>query len=434
MKTLMTASGVLTAAAAFAATPIVSNVTMSQEKATRTVTITYRLAEPGVVTLDIETNTTGTASGSAYASIGGRHVQNLSGDVNKLVRTAGEHTITWHPDASWNGFKFTEPVVRPVVQFWATNNPPWYMVVDLTVKSNCTYYAAADFVPLGVSNAIYKTDKMIMRRIPAKGVRARMGTPSGEPASSYSYKYADGATITAANNEVPHFMTLTYDYYMAIYELTMMQYKRMGGNPDSSIGYGTQGWERKPFEKCNVVWFRGEQAADHYLWPKCGHEVKEGYALDRLRKFTGLVEWDLPTEAEWEFACRAGTSTGFNNGGEGDSSAAVSAVAWFSDNSGSAAHEVGLKDPNAWGLYDMHGNVGEYCLDWYSYGDAYSDGSDAVDGVGIQKAHTDSRHVKRGGHYKTGSTYLRSGFRGDFVYTGATDTEGYRLRCEAVAR
>jgi formylglycine-generating enzyme required for sulfatase activity len=99
-------------------------------------------------------------------------------------------------------------------------------------------------------------------------------------------------------------------------------------------------------------------------WP-ASNAVDSTSCLGKLRSWTGL-DFDLPTEAQWEYACRAGTTTTYSYGNSANGS-----YMWYGDNSSWTTHEVGTKQPNPWGLYDMHGNVFEWCLDWYgtlSYG------------------------------------------------------------------
>src|SRR5205823_6477487 len=99
----------------------------------------------------------------------------------------------------------------------------------------------------------------------------------------------------------------------------------------------------------------------------------------------------LPTEAEWEYACRAGTKAKYNLG---DNDGALKQAGWYDANSNLATHPVGLKKPNAWGLYDMHGNVQQRCQDWY--GEDYYASSPAEDPQGPAKG---VEHVIRGGFY-----------------------------------
>jgi formylglycine-generating enzyme required for sulfatase activity len=117
----------------------------------------------------------------------------------------------------------------------------------------------------------------------------------------------------------------------------------------------------------------------------------------------------LPTEAEWEYACRAGTKTRFSFG---DSDSVLGDYAWYASNSGGKAHPVGQKKPNPWGLYDMHGNVWEWCADWY---EEYPSG--AV--TDPQGAASGSQRVSRGGFWDRGAGLCRAAFR-------ARDNPGFR--------
>ena len=135
----------------------------------------------------------------------------------------------------------------------------------------------------------------------------------------------------------------------------------------------------------------------------------------------------LPTEAEWEYAYRAGTTTAFYNGGItncGSKDPNLDKIGWYNQNSSSMTHPVGKKAPNAWGLYDMAGNVWEWCHDWYA---AYPPTS-VTDPVGSSSG---SSRVKRGGSYPHSAIDARAAERTSFYPNGRFGYNGFRL-CRSV--
>lgn len=186
-------------------------------------------------------------------------------------------------------------------------------------------------------------------------------------------------------------VTISSPFYLGKCEVTQAQWRTvMGGNP-SSFADGPN----FPVEK--VSW-KDAQAFCKRLSELTGRSVR------------------LPTEAEWEYACRAGASTRycFGNGEE-----ELSDYAWFDRNSGTKTHPVGTKRPNACGLHDMHGNVWEWCQDWYG---AY--GSPArVDPIGPASG---KGHVLRGGAWRFNAHSLRCAVRYVSAPDGGRSHVGFR--------
>jgi len=145
---------------------------------------------------------------------------------------------------------------------------------------------------------------------------------------------------------IKHPVTLTRDFWLGKYEVTQGEYEAvMGKNPSHFKGDSNRPVEKLTYldaqAYCSALTKRESQAG----------RLPPGYA------------YRLPTEAEWEYACRAGTTNLYSFG---DTITNAEQYAWTLENSESTTHPVGLKRPNAWGLYDMHGNVWEWCSDWFA--------------------------------------------------------------------
>jgi formylglycine-generating enzyme required for sulfatase activity len=141
--------------------------------------------------------------------------------------------------------------------------------------------------------------------------------------------------------------------------------------------------------------------------------------INRLNQKEGHKRYRLPTEAEWEYAARAGTTSTYSFG---DDASQLGRYAWHGDNSGDTTHPVGQKQPNAWGLYDMHGNVWEWVQDWY--GEKYYSGSPSTDPRGPSSG---SNRVSRGGCLIIVAPPCRSAFRFGFSPGRRDGLLGFRL-------
>ena len=389
-------------AAVMDAAPVVPQLTLtsvSQSATTRRVTVDYSLAGPAIVTLDVLTN---------GVSIGAVNITHTYGDVNRLVG-GGAHRLHWQADKSWPGFVFSDDTVSIEVTAWATNSPPDYMVVDLAGnKGERTWYTSAEQLPDGgLKNDKYKTDYLVMRRIPAAGKTFRMGSPATEPGRR--------------PNEILHYVTLTNDFYMSVFELTQGQFVNVVGTLDPcNTRYGYEA--TRPLDWIVYCRFRGAGKC----WPTDGHDIDAASKLNAFRTALNIPSLDLPTEAEWEFACRAGTDASRYNGTEFPVS--VFDIAWVGEGR-TKPHAVGLLKPNSYGLYDMYGNVDEYCLDYYAEDSAYATvGSSVVAPKG--PAHGTDRVIRgTGSWWSSSGDQVRSAFRQDYTATGPWMCVGYRLVC-----
>jgi formylglycine-generating enzyme required for sulfatase activity len=191
-----------------------------------------------------------------------------------------------------------------------------------------------------------------------------------------------------------HSVTLTQAFYLGRYEVTQGQWlAKMGSNPSYFQGAGYPDAANRPVEQ--VSW-----------------NTIQGYL-----SATGMR---LPSEAEWEYACRAGTTTAFNNGSSDD--ATVGTIAWYWSNSGSQTHAVGGKAANALGLYDMSGNVYEWVNDWYE--STYYSVSPSTNPLGPVSG---TNRVFRGGSWQDSSFNVRSSSRNYSTPGNSLSSVGFRV-------
>jgi uncharacterized repeat protein (TIGR02543 family) len=283
---------------------------------------------------------------------------------------------------------------------WTQDGGPSYMVVDLAGGSSAANYPVSYLTaaPPGEWTDEYKTSKLVLRRIPAGTFMMGLS-----PTSS---AFGD------LNHQEAHPVMLTKDYYIGVFEITQNQWERVMGNRPAFFNNAAC-YATRPVEQVSYYDIRENplnQDEPDVNWP-LNSAVNTNSFMGKLRAKTGLLDLDLPTEAQWEYACRAGTTTALNSGTEltnAGQDANLSAVGRYYYNGGSGAVQgcstnagtaaAGTYMPNAWGLYDFHGNVLEWTLDgWRMNGtNAYPLSIRTTDPAGVRAG---THRLLRGGSW-----------------------------------
>lgn len=394
MKRMILGLSAIAASVALAA-PTINNVVMTQGT-DRRVTVTYDLAgEDAIVTLSVETNGVSLAEGE---------VVDLTGDVNKVINVGTGKVIVWNACKSWPNHKVDNARAR--VTAWSKKSPPQYLVIDLLKGSSANannlmpsyYYTSAATVPGGVTNIRYKTTHMLFRRVePTDDLGFVMGSPANETGRN--------------NNETRHTVKFVNHapFYLGVYEFTQGQRYYL-------LDEAVTATEATAAANFNVAKLMTRLAVGG-TWP--GPSDYSGAYHTMIMTRTGL-NFNVPTEAQWEYACRAGTTGAFNDGtanaADGDTDGHLDKLGLYKGSplKPTGPGEVGQFEPNAWGFYDMHGNVREWTASTY-----YGGNSDPQTDPVCMGGTGNSNYDMRGGYWNDPPKNCRSAFRNQTGYCNA---------------
>jgi len=247
----------------------------------------------------------------------------LSGDTGLSI---GLHRVVW--DLAKDNLVFSGLHAKFTVEYILPS--PLYEVIDLSGGFGASSYPITTLkrIPDGGWTDEYKTSKFVLRRIEA------------------------GSYIMGSDqSDETHRVTLTNPFYIGVFEVTQRQWDLVMGNDTSVCAENAN----RPTQ---VSYYMIRGSLLESPWTTNNYVSADSF-LGVLRAKTGL-NFDLPTEAQWEYACRSGTVTTYSYGDNAEDK-----YMWYSANSDWTTHIVGTKIPNRWGLYDMHGNMCEWCIDWF---------------------------------------------------------------------
>ena len=353
----------------------------------------------------------------------------FTGDGATNTVKSGKHTMVWDAKADMGLFASKNFQIK----MYAGKKLSRYIVVDLSSGPDGDNFPIRySLTGPDISDDTCRTTELWLRLIPPGTFM--MGSPADE--------------LGRSDNEDLHKVTITEPFYIGVFEVTHEQWYRVMGSRSSYFGQGFEGYPVTHKKWTNL---RGS-AYDDYSHYTHNHELGSCYYLPtspivdnskfigKLRAKTDLDGFDLPAEAQWEYACRLGSvtaldnsgMTGLNgcnnlnklgryyvNGSQGSSN-------WGSDNHSTA--KVGSYEPNAYGLYDMHGNVAEICLDaWRDHIGISPDTDPCYGGTITGRGVSDWCGVVRGGSWESFAGSCRAASRER--ETGDDGRFGFRISC-----
>lgn len=337
----------------------------------------------------------------------------FTGDGATNTVKAGKHKMVWDATKDFGAFSSSSFQLK----IYAGERLPRYVWIDLSSGADSTNYPV-HFSVVGpdLSKDDCRTTQLWMRLVPPG--EFWMGSPENE--------------LGRSEEEKLHHVTLTKPFYIGVFEVTQKQWALVMGNSNRSYFRSAGNSEKRPYESDYYSMMRG--LTDPLATTGYGQDS----FVSKLCIRTQNGGWELPTEAQWEYACRAGTTTALNNGKN------LTDTTWSQNLAEVAAYygncyagqtvaqssvavgtqTVGSYAPNALGLYDMLGNVWEYCRD----GEGKYGTADVVDPAPIVWQRQPYMRCK-GGAWNSKSCQCRSGARHTFYSGNASYDIGFRIFC-----
>ena len=351
----------------------------------------------------------------------------FTGDGATNTVKAGKHTMVWDAKADLGNTFATKNFQ---IKMYAGKKLSRYIVIDISGGTNATSYAVRHSIEgPNLADDTCRTTEIWMRLIPPGTFM--MGSPEDE--------------LGRSDNEDLHKVTITKPYYMGVFEVTQRQWELVkGGNPSYRKG------NTRPVENINFNEMYNSGLNQNNYGVQSAHEsVSKDSFMGLIRSKTRQQGFDLPTEAQWEHSCRAGTQASLYSGEYlmgTNGCANLNRLGCNFSNADKTA-KVGTYQPNGYGLYDMYGNTREWCKDGYVAHLGHTNTEDVCSGkIVVSSGYSSSTYgmVARGGSFASPSRECRSAARfcWKFLYGGTSSVRnfadlykdkevGFRLCCTA---